>query len=46
MAAQAGLTLSMFSMAWVLNPAENIWTLIVLGTIITTFAGTPRTCAQ
>ena len=28
----------MFSMAWVLNPAENIWTLIVLGTIVNTFA--------
>jgi PAT family beta-lactamase induction signal transducer AmpG len=38
MAAQAGLTLAMFSMAWVLDPAENIWTLIVLGTVINTFA--------
>jgi PAT family beta-lactamase induction signal transducer AmpG len=38
MAAQAGLTFSMFSMAWVLNPVENIWTLIVLGTIVNTFA--------
>lgn len=37
MAAQAGLTLAMFSMAWVLNPAENIWTLIVIGTVINTF---------
>jgi PAT family beta-lactamase induction signal transducer AmpG len=38
MAAQAGLTLAMFSMAWVLNPAENIWTLIIIGTVVNTFA--------
>ncbi len=38
MAAQAGLTLAMFSMAWVLNPAENVWTLIVIGTVVNTFA--------
>lgn len=37
MAAQAGLTLAMFSMAWVADPLENVWTLIVLGTAINTF---------
>jgi PAT family beta-lactamase induction signal transducer AmpG len=38
MAAQAGLTLAMLSMAWVLNPAENIWTLIIIGTVVNSFA--------
>lgn len=38
MAAQAGLTLAMFSMAWVLEPADNIVTLIVIGTVINTFS--------
>ncbi len=38
MAAQAGLTLSMFSLVLVADPAQHIWTLIVLGTITNTFA--------
>ncbi len=37
MAAQAGLTLALFSMAWVV-PTDNNWPLIVVGTIVNTFS--------
>lgn len=38
MAAQAGLTLSMFALVLINDPVRNIWTLIVLATVINSFA--------
>ncbi len=38
MAAQGGLTLSMLSLTLVLEPASNVWTLIIVGTVINCFA--------
>ncbi len=37
MGAQAGLTMAMFSMSLVFEPADNIWTLIIIGTVINSF---------
>ena len=38
MAAQAGLTLSMFLLVLIADPVQDIWALIVLGTVTNTFA--------